>query len=396
LSNKDFYRAFEDKHRGSRELIKERVSVYLPFVLPLKNLYPNVKALDIGCGRGEWLELLNENGMSAKGIDLDEGMLEACKILSLDVTQGNGISYFKELSDESLTIISAFHVVEHISFEDLQSLVQESLRVLKPGGILIMETPNPENIKVATENFYLDPTHVKPIPSKLLSFLPEFYGYTRTKVLRLQESKELAGQESVNLLQVIEGASPDYAVVAQKEASEEILKEFDEIFAKDFGLPLSSLTAKFENRLLNIEEKATQAEEKASEAETKATQAEANYHILLQSNSWKITKPYRYLGDKYRWFRDRVKAWLTFAPNSRPRRVLRSGLISLKYRLHKHPELKSKILNILDRFPKIKNKINFFTAPYAGSIKIKNQDFSAYLKKIKHDVETYKKLYKDK
>ena len=71
MTNKDFYRAFEDKHRGSRELIKERVSVYLPFVLPLKELYPDVSALDIGCGRGEWLELLKEKKFSAQGIDFD-------------------------------------------------------------------------------------------------------------------------------------------------------------------------------------------------------------------------------------------------------------------------------------------------------------------------------------
>ena len=82
-----------------------------------------------------------------------------------------------------------------------------------------------------------------------------------------------------------------------------------------------------------------------------------NYHVLLQSNSWKITKPYRYLGDKYRWFGDRVKAWITFAPHSRPRRVLKGSLISLKYRLNKHPRLKDKILNILDRFPKIKTRL---------------------------------------
>ena len=199
MENKDFYRAFEDAHRGSRELIKERASVYLPFVVPLKNIYNESLALDIGCGRGEWLELLKDNGIDAQGIDLDRGMLEACTKLELDVQNGNGITYLKEQTNESLMIISAFHVVEHISFEDLQILVEEALRVLKPGGLLIMETPNPENIKVATENFYLDPTHVKPIPPKLLSFLTEFYGYKHTKVLRLQESQELGNKENINL-----------------------------------------------------------------------------------------------------------------------------------------------------------------------------------------------------
>ena len=230
MSSKDFYRAFEDKHRGSRELIINRISVYMPFLLILKQQYNDALALDIGCGRGEWLELLTKNNISAKGVDLDEGMLKACKDLNLNAIHDDGIEYLKTQEDESLICVSAFHVVEHISFENLQILVEESLRVLKPGGILIMETPNPENIKVATENFYLDPTHIKPIPSALLTFLPEFYGYNRTKVLRLQESKEIEKEVNISLFQILEGVTPDYAIIAQKEAPNNILRLFDEIF----------------------------------------------------------------------------------------------------------------------------------------------------------------------
>jgi O-antigen chain-terminating methyltransferase len=289
MSNKDFYRAFEDKYRGSRELIKDRVNIYIPFVLPLKELYVNSPVLDIGCGRGEWLELLKDNYIPACGIDFDEGMLTACHQLGLDVLQGDGLKYLKEQESESKIVISAFHVVEHISFEDLQLFVQESLRVLKPGGILIMETPNPENIKVASENFYLDPTHIRPIPSTLLSFLPEFYGYTRTKVIRLQESQNLLKQETATILQVIDGVSPDYAVVTQKTASLEILSQFDDAFSKDYGLSLDSLTNRFENRLLNIEAK-------ASEAEKRTNDALHHYHSVINSNSWKITQPLRIFG----------------------------------------------------------------------------------------------------
>ena len=270
-----FYRAFENKHRGSRELIKSRVEVYLPFVLPLKKIYPEASGLDIGCGRGEWLELLKENNIIATGVDLDEGMLEACVELKLSVELGNGIKHLSKLEDESLSIISAFHVVEHISFEELQTLIKEALRVLKKGGVLILETPNPENIKVATENFYLDPTHIKPIPAGLLSYLFEYNGYERTKLLRLQDDKGLASRDKVSLLDVIGGVSPDYSIVAQKKADKEILEQFDELFSRDIGLSLTSLTAKFENRLQKIEAKAEQAEAKAEQAEAKAEQAEA-------------------------------------------------------------------------------------------------------------------------
>ena len=289
-----FYRAFEDKHRGSRELIKGRVEVYLPFVLPLKKMYPHDSGLDIGCGRGEWLELLKENNIPVIGVDFDEGMLKACRELNLNIELGDGIEYLGKLKDESLSVISAFHVVEHISFEELQTLVKEALRVLKSGGILILETPNPENIKVGTEFFHLDPTHIKPIPSQLLSFLPEFYGYQRTKIIKLQENIELENRENINLLDVIDGASPDYAVIAQKKANKEILEKFDDAFSNNIGLSLSELAAKFENRLQKIETKAEQAETKAEQAEAKAEQVRAELHSVYNSRSWKITEPLRW------------------------------------------------------------------------------------------------------
>ena len=115
----DFYRTFEDKHRGSRELIKSRLRVYLPFVEPLKYLDPDARALDLGCGRGEWLELTKELGLNAHGIDLDDGMLLACKELDLSVETSDAITYLEKLADESQTVVSAFHVVEHIAFEQL-------------------------------------------------------------------------------------------------------------------------------------------------------------------------------------------------------------------------------------------------------------------------------------
>lgn len=266
MSDNNFYRAIEDKYRGSRELIKSRLEVYLPYVEIIKSFDSEPKAIDLGCGRGEWLELLSENSYIGQGVDLDTGMLVACQNRGFDVAQKDAIEALKELKDESVNIVSGFHIVEHLPFEVLQNLLQESLRVLKPGGLLIMETPNPENIKVATANFYLDPTHIRPIPSQLLSFLTEYYGFQRTKVLRLQESQELHSIESITLFQVISGVSPDYAVVAQKQADHEILSSFNELFSREYGLSLEVLANKFEDRLLKIEASAEQAQAQANEA----------------------------------------------------------------------------------------------------------------------------------
>src|SRR5512137_2545019 len=127
-----FYRAFEERHRGSRELIKSRLEVYLPFVEPLKTLYKAPEILDLGCGRGEWLELMQQNGFQAKGVDLDEGMLSACRELDLNVRQADALDYLRGLTANKLSVVSAFHVVEHIPFEALRQLVDEAYRVLKP------------------------------------------------------------------------------------------------------------------------------------------------------------------------------------------------------------------------------------------------------------------------
>lgn len=267
-----FYRAFEERYYAPRSVIKELRRQYLPFVTPLGAIYPDCAIFDIGCGRGEWLELMAEIGFQPFGVDLDAGMLEACRQAGLAAEQGDAVAFLKTLPTDSQAIVSAFHVVEHITFDQLRSVVSEAFRVLKPGGLLIMETPNPENIVVGTRSFYLDPTHERPIPSELLSFLPEYYGFVRTKILRLQESKSIAANVSPSLIEVFGGASPDYAVVAQKAAPEELLQRFDGEFEQEYGLPLATLAARYD---ATIAAKAEQAAAMAQQAEVAAREAEA-------------------------------------------------------------------------------------------------------------------------
>ncbi|TDV47380.1 O-antigen chain-terminating methyltransferase [Pseudomonas graminis] len=241
-----FYRAFEDKHRGSHETIKQRLQVYLPFILPLQGLYDDCRALDVGCGRGEWLETLVENGFNATGVDLDEGMLEACQARHLPAEKADALLYLKAMPSDSLCVLTGFHIVEHIPFEDLKQLVAEANRVLKPGGLLILETPNAENLIVGTQNFYLDPTHEKPIPHMLLEFLVSFSGFSRSKLLRLQENPTLVDSPTVGLMDVIGGASPDYAIVAQKDTETLDMSAFDSAFDAAYGLSLDELARRYE------------------------------------------------------------------------------------------------------------------------------------------------------
>lgn len=262
----NFYRAFEDRHRGSRELIKARLQVYLPFVRPLLAQFPDAVAMDLGCGRGEWLEVVSSAGFRAKGVDLDEGMLKACDQLGLDVERREALDALKSLANSSISIVSAFHVVEHISFDDVRTLIAEALRVLAPGGLLIMETPNPENIVVAGSRFYMDPSHLRPLPPPLLSFAAEYAGYERVKVLRLQENVALRDQAAkISLLHVLEEVSPDYAVVAQKGGDDVVLASTAAAFDAEYGLTLQELVARH----------AAQAEEGLMETEARLVQTEA-------------------------------------------------------------------------------------------------------------------------
>jgi O-antigen chain-terminating methyltransferase len=248
MKDKSFYHAFEDRFRGSRELIKSRLRIYLPFIIPLKAIYDDCRVIDLGCGRGEWLELMADEGFEAHGVDLDESMLAAHKAEGLSVTKADAMEYLQALHNDSVVLVSGFHIIEHIAFESLQKLVSEAFRVLRPGGLLILETPNPESLSVSTTEFYLDPTHRRPIPPKLLYFLADYNNFVRIKLLRLQESPLLYGSNGVNVTDIFFGVSPDYAIVAQKSAQKEQMSLFDKAFNEEYGLTVDDLALRYANK----------------------------------------------------------------------------------------------------------------------------------------------------
>ena len=251
MNNKEFYRGFENRFRGSRELIIERVKVYLPFVAPLKKLYPDSMALDCGCGRGEWLEVLAAEGFNVEGVDLDAGAWIERDKSSIEIHAGDAVKYLKSLPDCSRSVVSGFHIVEHLPYEVLLAFFKEAFRVLKPGGLFILETPNIENLNVGTYSFYLDLTHITNLPADLLLYLGEVNGFVRSKKLRLPITR-LADNDRVTLEQVILNVGRDTGFVAQKTSSEEHLRLFDEAFALDEGMSLNELILKFDRQISQL------------------------------------------------------------------------------------------------------------------------------------------------
>ena len=286
--NDDFYVAFEEKFRGSEELIKERQKKYLKFINPLKILKDEVKALDIGCGRGEWISLLNENGFNARGIDINESMVRLASQKGLNAAVNDALGELKNLDENSLDIITAFQVVEHIKFDDVLELIKEAKRVLAPCGILILETPNPENIMVGTQWFYLDATHKNPIPCELLSFATHYYGLERNFIFKTNEKSPSEYERDMGLFDVFEGVSPDYSVIAQKNGDQSEL--FDEAFAVMPGVNLAQISASYNNKFDKLKQQ-VDGVLNAYIQRYEAAQNELN--DMLNSKSWRITKPLR-------------------------------------------------------------------------------------------------------
>lgn len=225
------YKKFEDQMRGTRQEIKERLNIYENAIQRVKESNGcRLFALDLGCGRGEWLELLQDRGITALGVDKDESMIHFCKKRRLDVVKNDLFIHLKNQSSNSVDILTAFQVVEHLHENKLVDVLNEAYRVLRPGGVMILETPNPENLIVGACNFYLDPTHVQKIPPKLLQTLVEDAGLTGTEIIRLhpypgidlsKADKNGANYALIEQMAVFFNSCVDYAITAYKKENGE-------------------------------------------------------------------------------------------------------------------------------------------------------------------------------
>jgi SAM-dependent methyltransferase len=185
----EHYGEFETAFRGSRESVQERQKAYLEDVLALKGLKAPI--LDLGCGRGEWLELLADHDLPAYGIDTNDRFVEENRQRGLDVRHEDALAHLRVLPESSVAAVTAFHLIEHLDVEALFDLVDSALHILRPGGLLILETPNPTNLDVGASTFHIDPTHRKPVHPLWLEFLLTTRGYVDVELRYLNPTREV-------------------------------------------------------------------------------------------------------------------------------------------------------------------------------------------------------------
>lgn len=254
--NDNFYEFFESINYASEEQVREFRSIYLPYVKPIPEFTDAPLAVDFGCGRGEWLEMLREIGFQTQGVDVDQGMLKSAQQKGLDVRLGDGSDYLRQLPDQSVSVLTAFHVLEHLPFDKIVDFFLQSKRILVPGGLLIAETPNPENLHVATSNFYLDPTHIRPIPILQMVSLARYFGYLKYSIIRLQEQKDLYHKEEVTFRDLFYGVSKDYSLIAQNcGGAEGLINAIDPVLRYETGIGIDEIIKRLDNRMESLSRK---------------------------------------------------------------------------------------------------------------------------------------------
>lgn len=188
LADEHFYLALEQAFRGPTQLISDRqknVWNQIKSLLPLTKDFP---VLDIGCGRGEFLALLQEEGFAAIGVDQNRLFVQQLQQKGLEVYNSDIFEHLANTPDNTLGGITAFHVVEHLEHKQIMQLLELSYQKLIPGGFIYLETPNPLCFETFSK-FYTDPTHYRPIQPFQMAFLLEYNRFSQVKLLFLEPVK---------------------------------------------------------------------------------------------------------------------------------------------------------------------------------------------------------------
>ena len=217
------YAGFENRFRGREEDVKAQLQTYVSYFTG------KGPVLDLGCGRGEFLELLRENGVAAAGVDLNAQMIDICLGKGLACEKGDLLEKLAAREDGSLAGIFSSQVIEHLTPAHLQKLVELSRRKLEPGGVIVLETINPVSVFALVQIYHLDLSHQKPVHPQALKFMLEAAGFEEVTILyssplRQERLQNLPGADektsilnrNIDALNELLFAPANYAAVTKK------------------------------------------------------------------------------------------------------------------------------------------------------------------------------------
>jgi SAM-dependent methyltransferase len=217
------YTRFENRHRGPRRDIRRKQERYLEYFKPAGTI------LDLGCGRGEFLELLRDRGFRGSGIDLNAQMVGECLDRGLDARRADILEALAGTPDASLDGIFSSQVIEHLSPAHLERLIELAFAKLLPGGAVVLETINPTSVFALVQVYFLDLSHRLPVHPQALSFLLEAAGFADVRIdyaegleeekLRLlpaAESNSAILNDDIDRLNRLLYAAPEYAAAGRK------------------------------------------------------------------------------------------------------------------------------------------------------------------------------------
>ena len=245
--DKYFYLRFEDLHRGEKAEIINRFKKYERILYSLAEKSDAPTFLDLGCGRGEFLSYLASLKITATGIEKNISLAPEKLDKSVEIIEGDALSWLRNTKDNSYDFISAIHVIEHLEFQYFYELTREIKRVLKKNGVVLFETPNPDNLLVATSNFYVDPTHLRLIPQKLVEFVLNDTGFYKTFSWGVNESS--TRPKNIKVSDILGGSSPDYAIFGLANHTP-LSSKIEEVLSEKKGRTTKELCDSFEQRYL--------------------------------------------------------------------------------------------------------------------------------------------------